>query len=389
MCGDPSRDRTNLKNASPWLFEDARTGHVACARQMANRGEASRTRAVSRAFFRWFAIGVICAGSLWSFRASALDPPAIALDYARAPTLADACPDESSFRNLVIARLGYDPFLASAANANDDLRDRVHVELTANHGRVDAAASLTRNGQSPHASRALVGATSECESIVSALATTIAIALDPVHAGAPVTASPPPAPSTIAPSAPAPAPAPAPDSAPPSPPSPLPIASAPLSYFASAAPVVSIGVAPSASFGGEAGFGVARDRFSIEAVARAEAMPGPATVASGHRLTASIFSGSILPCARIADLRVCALLRVGEFEGQAPELATKQPGASLYAALGVRIGYAFRFADRFALEPSIEAAIPLARTSLDISGASVWTAPVASVGGALAIDLFF
>src|SRR5580658_6794942 len=105
------------------------------------------------------------------------EPATIRLDYERPDTLADACPDAASFRNLVVARLGYDPF-DPRPPVEGGAGDEVRVVLTPHNRRVQAEALLVRAGRPARSARALEGSLGECESVVAALATTLAIALD-------------------------------------------------------------------------------------------------------------------------------------------------------------------------------------------------------------------
>jgi hypothetical protein len=330
---------------------------------------------------------VACAIAIAAFAIPAIaaaDGPLVALDYERAPALVDSCPDESSFRNLVVARLGADPFTALGSDAED----RVHVSLSLLRGRVQADAALLRRGQPPRAPRALEGAPRECEAIVTALATTVAIALDPRFAPA-ATKAPPSATTPRVTAAPSEPPAPDPFDAPAVPPENAPPEGERSRLFASAAPVISVGVAPSPSLGGEAGLGIRRGAFSLQLLARAEATPADVHVASGDRLGAAIYTGSLVPCGTVSHARICGLLRVGAFEGDAPDLAQKHPGALFYAAVGLRVGYELRLSEALSLEPAFEVVVPLERNSLVISGESVWTAPVASAGAALTLLFSF
>lgn len=314
-----------------------------------------------------------------SFATSSAEQVA-ALDFDRAQALAATCPDESSFRKLVIARLGYDPFV-------QDAHDRVRVSLTARGTRVAASIVLLREGHAAPAPRIVEGAPSECESLLAALATTLSIALHseparPAEESAPPEAEPE-APEDRRPALDAPAPPPAPIPAAP------PRAEARLGLFASAAPVVSVGVAPAATLGGEGGLGLRRGRFSIEVRGRAETMTAPTRVDSGDRLRASIYTGALVPCGAIGSARVCGLLRLGIFDGQGVDLVTKDGSALFYAALGARAGYELRLGESFALEPSVEAAVPLRRITLGIAGTDVWTAPILSASAALALNAYF
>jgi hypothetical protein len=305
-------------------------------------------------------------------RPAAADPVSLRLDYDLPASLVEACPNASSFRNLVAARLGYDPFEPHPAMGGA-VQDAVRVTLFSHDHHVQADALLVRQGRPTRPARALEGSLSECEALVSALATTIAIALDDgEHAPAPPAA--PPQPALAAPPPPAP---------PPERHEALPAVAPrhrePLSIFVAVAPVVSVGAMPSLSLGGEAGAGLRRGHFSIEGLIRAETTAAATRVASGDRLKASVFTGAALPCGEVANARICGVGRIGRFEGSDPDLpggSTRLNAGSLYASLGLRLGYWFRLSSSVTLEPSIEGDIPLVITKLVVSSATVWTAPI-------------
>src|SRR5262245_29236928 len=87
---------------------------------------------------------------------------------------ASGCPDEESFRNLVAARLGYDPF-------EPDGKHAAVVKIARQGGLLRAEARVTREGQPEPGARELEGGLGQCEALTSALATAVAIALDPVR----------------------------------------------------------------------------------------------------------------------------------------------------------------------------------------------------------------
>src|SRR5690242_9106328 len=79
------------------------------------------------------------------------------LAYATPADVA-GCPDEASFRNLVAARLGYDPFLAEG-------RHDAAVSIEKHHGKLVARARVTRQGQTEPGVRELGGAPDQCEAL--------------------------------------------------------------------------------------------------------------------------------------------------------------------------------------------------------------------------------
>jgi hypothetical protein len=291
----------------------------------------------------------------------------------RAPDDA-SCPDEASFRNLVAARLGYDPF-------SPDSPGGVRVELARDRRMLRGRIEVDRPGDPAPNARALSGKEGDCEALVLALATTLAIALDPVRAATPTekaqpsAAAPTPASTVLAPPAPAAAGG---DAAPPA-------STARPIFFAALGGVVSVEGAPSVAIGGEAAFGLRTAGFSAEAAGRVESTPQATRVASGDRLQATILSGALIPCARLGAWAFCAVGRVGAFQGYAPDVASPHLGTTVFASVGARVGYSFALSRNLALRPTIEGALPVVRTSLAIAGVPVWTAGPATGGASLAL----
>lgn len=96
-----------------------------------------------------------------------------ALHYAPAP----GCPDEDGFRHRVAARLGYDPFVASATRVID-------VKVTTSGKKLTATTVLHVPGKSDSV-RKLDEAADHCDALTDAVAASVATVVDPVRAGAP------------------------------------------------------------------------------------------------------------------------------------------------------------------------------------------------------------
>jgi hypothetical protein len=305
--------------------------------------------------------------------AAAADKQSLTLGYV-APTDLD-CPDASSFENLVAARLGYDPFVATSP-------DSVRVEITKDKGRLRGRATIQRAGarEQPPA-RELVGELTKCEALGAALATSLAIALDPVRALAPPPANPPPAnppPANPPPTNPPPA-NPPPANPPPtnSPPVNPPPANPPrtTALDVGAAFLVSVGEAPSVALGASVGAAFRWKSFVLEALARVTSTAGAVTLDSGDRASALVFGGEIAPCLRLSFVTGCTFLRAAGFRGFAPDVVDPAAVVTAAAFTGVRLGVGIPLGSVITLRPTIEGAIALVRTSFLIDRATVWTAP--------------
>jgi hypothetical protein len=324
------------------------------------------------------ALATVATIATFARSAAADDRAELVLDY-RAPDTA-GCPDEGSFRHLVAARLGYDPFVPVGPSV-------VHVSVTRDHHTLRGRIAIARPGQLPSTPRDLAGQSDQCAALGEALATTLAIALDPVHA--------------LATPAPAPSPAPPPPLAPP-PLSPAPTAPLPPAPMATPPPaplhvglygfaggLASLGNAPAVTLGGDLGVGLRLRAFSLELSGRAETTPGDPRASSGDRLAVTILSGSLQPCLTLGPASGCVTGRLGALQGYAPDVTHPSLGSSLYAAVGVRVAYTFPLTSALALRPSLEAAIPLVRTQLEIDGTPIWTSLPLSGSANLALVVDF
>lgn len=318
-----------------------------------------------------------CAVGLVASPAFAGDELATAqLTYIANRDAVGRCPDEESFRNQIAARLGYQPFTTTG-------RHRVAVSLAAARGRVHGRAEVTRAGRTAPGVRELDDQIDNCEALASALATTVAIALDPVRGlgPAPEPVAPPPLPPPLYDDrGPEPlAPPPPEQRAPPQ----------PIRFFAGAGGVFSLGVAPGPAIGAEAAVGARREAFSLELSARIETMTGSERVATGDRVEATVLSGALAPCGELGVFVGCVFGRVGAFQGRAPDVVNPSLGTTVFGAVGLRAGVRFVVWRWISLETLAEAGLPLVRTSLRIGADNAWTAPPAFFGGRLALVVLF
>ena len=134
-------------------------------------------------------LAACAAVTVTSRSASAAPKETAALHYAPAP----GCPDEDGFRHRVAARLGYDPFVASAVRVID-------VKVTTSGKKLTATTVLHVPGKNDSV-RKLDEAADHCDALTDAVAASVATVVDPVRAGAPDAHSAPSAPAAPAASA--------------------------------------------------------------------------------------------------------------------------------------------------------------------------------------------
>jgi hypothetical protein len=309
--------------------------------------------------------------------AAAAEREVATLDYRSDPSLTE-CGDEAEFRNRVVLRLGYDPFVPDAPL-------RVAVRLRAERGRVSSATVFSRD-RVELGKRVLAEDRQRCSVLVDSVAAAVAIAIDPLHspenpvAPAPV-ASPLVAPVAVSPAAPVAAPvssnalAPAPHDTPPAQ-----VNGTPWFPLVSAEAVVGLGVAPGATVGAQVGFGLRHGIGSYSIEGRAEATPSAVSLTPLDRVSSTVFSGAFVPCVHASVVAVCGVLRAGSIQSTALDVSRPKIAAAFIGAAALRVGVAIPVGTSFAFRLGAEGGLPLSRTSYVINGAIVWTPPPV-VGG--------
>lgn len=266
---------------------------------------------------------------------AAAEPARVTLTYARKDTTAATCPDEPTFRNLVIARLGYDPFERAADST-------LAVEFRTQGAEIAGSFVLgpTAKPGEKRAQRTLRDA--DCFELASSLALATAIAVDPdavrVGTSPPPTAPPPNAPPTAPPA-----------NSPPKPPTPPPPDDrapplwSPMSPRAriTASFVLPVGLTPAPHGGVRVGVGIDGGLWSL--VAEGSFLFPSSSKASFGSVTASVAYGSLVPCAglplhRMLRLDLCAAASVGAMFAGADDVAREDPQTHLLATVGPRAG---------------------------------------------------
>ena len=284
------------------------------------------------------------------------------------------CATEAAFRARVTSRLGYDPFRADSAIL-------MRVRITARGAHARAAVALIQDGR-PSGQRSLEDG--RCEALSDAVASAVALVLDPVAA----IRGPEPTPTaTVDTLTPAPAPAPsAPQAAiPPPPPIDVPVIASeisapeepPLVPFAHAEGTIGFTRAPAVLLGARLGFGVRRGAFSAAAEAHFEATPASARLTPIDRVDVTMLSGALVPCGHSGVIQLCGVFTLGSVQARALDVAGAEAQRSLFAVLGLRAGVIWPLSRRFALRAHGSLGLPLARAAYVIDGGTVFTtAPV-------------
>jgi hypothetical protein len=307
--------------------------------------------------------------------------PTSRLTYARGNG-ADACPDETTVRQAVAARLGYDPFFAAAdktivariLRSRDELR--ATVELVDDKGIVRGVREF----------KAKAG---QCEELVATMALAISIAIDPTNPGilgGPPKAhpEPPPRPTPASrerstPKSPpiAPASPPQPPEADVAEPKDEPEAPAPkITFRTTAAVLAAFGTAPSPTAGLVLSAGLRRGLWSLAAEGRGE-LPGTTDVPGG-RIRTSLWAGALVPCIHWDPLSVCATAWLGSLRAQGLDFPASRLDHALYAAAGVRLGLDIPISEQWAFHPAVDVLGPLFPVNVTVDGWSQWQAPQVS-----------
>ena len=302
--------------------------------------------------------------------------PAARLVYSRSPEAAN-CPDEDELRNLVSARLGYDPFRDHAPSTVVAAITRVGRSLHARVELRDANSALT-------GARDLSSNTTNCTELASAVALAISIAIDPLQLTRP---SPPP-PAIPSPPPPLAPPPPEPprriviEQLPPPPAPPPPRA---LHFHAAAGLLGTLGAGPAPGLGVTLQAGFRTGPFSLAIEGRADLPSSFATGPATGSVESGLLLGGLSPCYHQWWLSLCALGYAGVLRGASTGITRPARDASFYAAAGGRAAIEIPLWRALALRVHADLLAPLTRISLDVNHgtATLWSTP--AISGALGL----
>ena len=290
------------------------------------------------------------------------------------------CPDQQAFRDIVAGRLGYDPFQTGAERVIEARIVREGPSFVG-HMRVHGA-----NGQLLGA-RDLEAPAQDCAEIATAMAIAISIVLDPLGAAAaPEPAADEPVPLAHEPSEPAAAPAPA---------APVTLAPPPrkapraIALITRASLAVDGGLAPGLTLGPVLSLGLGFGHLSVLVDGRVDLMPRTATVSSGDRLEAALFTAGPGLCVSYGVGLGCAGLELGAFQGRGVDVQDPRTQTSFFAAFQARAGVRVPLGKTLSFHALGELRTPLVRTSLSIENSTVWNAPPIGFGGLVGLGATF
>jgi len=332
---------------------------------------------VSRAGRLSLCAGAVVSSLLASASAAHATRLTVALQYASSA----GCPDAAEFKALVIARLGYDPFLEGAP---EQVLVSIQQRGSAIDGRIewrDSTGRWTGDQSFPSVS-------TDCPRLVRAMGFALAVQIQllaKADTAAAAKVETPPA------AAEARSVAPPPSAPPPASESPTVVATPDVPPSSShAPPVLAVGAGPSIGLGLSSGpvllgrlFGaLAWQRFSIELAAMAS-LPATTRRAGGDGFSQQHLLGGAAACAGVTRWSGCLLANAGAVRmvGQ-----IDQPTSATVAIVevGVRAGFVQSLGRYVSLAAHADGLVNLTRWAATLDQIPVWTAP--RFAAALGVD---
>jgi hypothetical protein len=327
----------------------------------------------------WATLLVVSAASV---SALAVERAQVTLTYTRKGAPESSCPDEATFRGLVSARLGYDPFVEAGSLA-------LAVELTRRRNEMVGRLVLTGEDEQKRGERSLRAGADECFELATSMALAAAVAVDPDavrNLGKPTPPDEPVAPSQPKKPAPRPAPQPAP-SPPPRPPTDDNGFDSGVRFELGG--VVPVGIVPAPRGGLRLGAALDSGHWSV-GLEGAYLFPSSRENEYG-KVSAYVLYGSLVPCVHPASLRrvlldFCAVGSLGALRGDASNVARSQPSTDTFATVGPRIHGVWMLSEGFGLGAAVDVPVTVSRVHLDIEQGGerheVWaSSPVGFVAG--------
>jgi hypothetical protein len=284
-------------------------------------------------------------------------PLTVRLEYAAGP----GCPDAADFKAVVIARLGYDPFVESAP---EQVMVRIDPGVRTADGRIewrDANGSWAGEQTFPSVS-------TDCPRLVRAMGFALAVQIEllarataapDVNAAAPAAPAPPPPALTGAP-------APAVDRAPPD--------GSRAAFELGAGPGVGIGMSSAPVLLGRLFGVVAWRRLSVE-LAGLVSLPATTRRADGAGFSQQLLLGSAAACAIATRWNGCVVANAGEVRMAGDNIDRPTSASVPVVEAGLRAGVSQRLGRRALLRAHADGLLNLTRWTATLDQVPVWTAP--------------
>lgn len=292
--------------------------------------------------------------------------PTARLSYEVRPGV-EGCPDEAWVRGAVAARLGRDPFDASAATA-------VRARIDRGEGPALEAQVEVERADGTTGRRRLDSPTGDCLELASAVELAITLAIEPLW----LTKKPAPPPEP-----PKPAPSPPPVAAPEPPKAPPPT---PMEVRGRLGLLGTAGGVPGFTGGLTLGGVVAWPRVSVALEGRVH-LPTGVDFGFGRAGTFSAL-GSVVPCLRAGWFSGCGVVSVGAFQVESSAAEVRR-ATTVMAQAGARVTADVHLTRRLALVPWLEGAVILTRTSIVSGTSTLWVTWPVAVSGGLFIEVNF
>ena len=295
--------------------------------------------------------------------ATALATPISRLTYAKGSG-ADACPGPMQLRMAVIARLGYDPFSATA-------NQTVIANIVRDGETLRAKIDLVNAEGSSQGVRELTSSLDRCSELIRAMALSISIAIDPEavlsHQEAPSAAAGAIDESPVAPThgteltgERAPTPQMEPEKA---------HQGRTLRYFTGLGVHATLGQAPAIGYGGDLFIGGRTRRFSLALEGRIDApqmdqLTGPF---SGAKIEAMFLLASLVPCLHWGPMAACGVASTGFIRARSEGVRHPAQDHAQYSTVGARLGLDLPVSDAWSLMLHADAQAPIPKQTIKIN----------------------
>jgi hypothetical protein len=308
----------------------------------------------------------------------------VTLDYV----VGSGCPDAAAFRAVVVARLGYDPFIDNAA-------DRVLVRMAPRDRATDGSIEWRDASGKWTGEQTFPSVGTDCPSLARAMAFVLAVQIQLLArasaAASPNTATPPESP-------PAPAAAAEPIPKPPlattilsSPPAQPVTEDATRSSAAGGRPTVGIAFGPSVGFGmsstpillGQAFGSLVWQRVAVE-LAVAASLPATTRRADGAGFSQQHLLASVAACATVTRWNACVLANAGEIRMAGENIDRPSSATAPLVEAGARLRFSQNLGGRAFVTAHADGVVNLVRWTASLDQVPVWTAP--RFAGALGVD---